>query len=197
MEASSNQYRVSSMRKDSEKHQQTKIQKFINTLPKKFRDKYFSDYEAISPQQRRVKLFAEKFVSTAASHIEEGAVLRFLGNPGTGKTLLSLIMCQALVRRGFTTHYEPSLQFLQVLLEKRNRSMAVYQSLVDYYSRIEFLVLDGKNEFLSESEKNILQCILNKRYQQKNGSTLIIGNHNLSELTNFTLTFNWHSYRQK
>lgn len=217
MEVRLDEWRELAMREDAAKRKAAEIQEFINTVPKRFRNKDFIDFEVETLEQRRVKAVAERFIATAVDRIEEGSVLRFLGHSGTGKTFLSLIMSQAIVHQGFTAHYEPSLQFLRVLLEKRYDSVSVYQSLIDYYSRIQFLVLDEVTEAItkdgvpSEVERKVLQDVINVRYQQKSGATLIISNRNLSELTSrlgkpiadrlsensITLVFNWNSYRQK
>jgi DNA replication protein DnaC len=193
-----------------------RLQKFMNTVPKRFMGKCFVDYAIDYPRQLRVKMIAEMFVKTMHERVDEGAVLRFFGKPGTGKTFLSLIMCQSIAHQGFRVQYEPSLQFVRVLIEKRYESIAAYQAMVDDYSRIQFLVLDEITESVTkdgvpaEVERRVLQDVVNARYAKANTCTLIISNRSQIQLgerlglpiadrlseNSITLIFDWHSYRK-
>lgn len=188
----------------------------LKIIPVRFRGKSFDDYKIEIPLQKRAKMVAEKFVETFSKRLQEGTVLHFLGKPGTGKTFLSLLMYQSIVKNGFSAQYEPSTQFLKVLQEKRFESNAAYRSLLNHYRQIDFLILDEitesitKNGQLADVERALLLDVINARYEEKHRCTLIISNRDKSELNerlgnriydrlsenSLTLAFNWNSYRQ-
>jgi DNA replication protein DnaC len=147
--------------------------------------------------------------------LEDGTVLQFHGRPGTGKTFLSLIMIQTLVKQGYTTHYESSLAFIKNLLEKRYDSSASYKAAIEYYTRVQFLVIDEITESVSKDgkpsalESRVLHDLINARYEAENRCTLIISNRDPSQLgerlgasiadrlmqNSISLIFDWKSYR--
>jgi len=202
---------------EEEKRKAEIIQEFVSRIPRRFRGKTLADFLVEHENQSRIKQISEKFVITFSDRLKSGANLHFLGMPGTGKTFLALIMCQSIVLMGYSVHYESSLQFLKVLLEKRYESNAAYQILIDYYKRIQFLVLDEITESVtkdgepSEVERQMLFDVINARYEQENLCTLIISNRDKAELKSrlgcpiidrlsekgITLIFDWDSYRNK
>ena len=208
--------RRESMKRAEEIHVAENIQKLIGQVPLRFRHKSFSDYKTEFPEQIRVKKIAERFVETFQERSAVGTCVIFLGNPGTGKTLLSLIIYQQLARVGYRVHYESSLQFLKVLQEKRYESSVAFQSMLEYYRRPNLLILDEVTESVSkdgspsEYDRKLLFDVINARYEKMQGCTLVISNRNKEELAkrlgqpmsdrlsenNITLTFGWNSYRQ-
>lgn len=209
-------FRLESIKREAEKRQAEKIEKLLQAVPPRFRGKTFSDYRAETPEQIRTRIIAEKFVATFPDRLSDGTVLRFLGNVGAGKTFLSLVMYQSIVKMGFTAQYESTTQFLKILQEKRFESNAAYQALLNHYKNIQFLILDEitesftKDGQLAEIERATLFDLVNARYETGKCCTLIISNRDKSELASrlgsrvydrlseksITLIFNWKSYRQ-
>ena len=207
--------RRESIRLAEEEQKAAKTQQLVGKVPLRFRNKSFSDYVENSSEQIRVKNIAERFVSTFDERLEQGTCGFFLGNPGTGKTFLSLIMYQALAQAGYSAHYESTLQFLKTLQTKRFESEHAFKSIMNFYKSIQFLVLDeisesiSKNGYPSEYEQKMLFEIVNARYEKKELCTLIISNRDKAELLNrlgqpildrlseksVTLIFDWESYR--
>ena len=193
-----------------------RINHFIKQIPLRFRGKNFDDYLVENEEQARVKKLAERFINTACERISAGTCIRFMGKPGTGKTLLSLIIYQELVKQDFKVRYEPSLEFVKELLEIKFKSQANFNRHIESLSEVPFLIIDEITESVSkdgaptELEKQILFLIVNKRYEKKM-CTLVITNRDnetlikrlgqptvdrLSE-NGITLAFEWDSYRQK
>lgn len=211
--------RSASIKKDEEKRKSESIRLLLEKVPERFRNKTFFDYISEHSEQERVKAICERFVTTFSDRLENGTNATFLGNPGTGKTLLSLIMYQTLVKEGVTAHYEPSLQFLRIIQEKRNESHAAYQNVLEIYKKPQFLILDEVTESFSygkecvplDHERKLLFEVINARYMQKNRCTIVISNRDKNELSNrlgqpisdrlyencIGLIFDWNSYRQK
>ena len=210
-------YRRQSIEAEHEKIRAESINTLLEKIPFRFNDKSFDDYVVSYTEQKRVKLICQRFVETFSDRVQQGSSAMFLGQPGTGKTLLSLIMYRAIVQAGYSAQYEPSLIFLKTFQEKLYQSQASYQSFIDYYKNIQFLVLDeateslNKGGLLSEYEKKLLFDVVNARYERKNNCTIVVSNHTKKELTNrlgqpivdrlseqgMALIFDWPSYRQK
>ena len=209
--------RIESIKRDAEKRNIDQIRKLLDKVPTRFREKNFSNFISEHSDQAKTKSICERFVLTFKKRLEEGNSLMFLGNPGTGKTLLSLIIYQSIVKAGFHAQYESSLSFLRILQEKRFESSAAFQSILDTYKRCDLLILDEvtesltKDGFPSEYDQKLLFEVVNARYEIGNRCTIVISNRDKSELKNrignpvydrlsengITLAFNWDSYRQK
>ncbi|OAI45992.1 hypothetical protein AYO45_01920 [Gammaproteobacteria bacterium SCGC AG-212-F23] len=210
-------YRQEALRKDQEKRRIEQIEQYLEKVPLRFKGKTFNDYHTHIPTQTRIKEITERFSSTFSDRLKNGCTLKLLGNPGTGKTLLSLIMYQTIAKMGYSVHYEPSLLFLKTLQEKRYESYAAYQAFIDFYKRVHFLVLDEITEAItkdgapSEMERKLLFDVINARYELKERCTVVISNRNATDLANrigqstddrlsengILLVFNWDTYRKK
>lgn len=208
--------RQESIKREEDNRRQEYIKQQIKQIPMRFRDKSFDHYETNNPDQFRVKTLAERYVETFKDRLAMGSSLVFYGNPGTGKTLLSLIIYQVLLQSNISVHYEASIEFLSKLITSKFKSQHSFQAEVDFYSRMQFLIIDEATESInkfgmpSEIEKQVLLKIINARYE-KNLCTLMISNrdkqeiiHRLSEPVldrlfenGITVAFNWESYRQK
>ena len=208
--------RRESMKREEEARRRDQINTLIGAVPALFRGKGWDDFHLDYPAQDRCKKIAQNFVATFPERLKEGTCLKFLGISGTGKTLLSLIMYQALAEAGFAVKYESSLHFLRRFQEREFESHAAYQNLLASYQRPQFLIIDevsvgiGKSGLPSEWQKNHLYALINQRYLNRL-CTLVISNHDNDELVErlgestvgrlsengITLGFNWKSYRQK
>jgi len=209
-------YRRESIQRDQERIRIDMINRSLEKIPPRFQGKDFKDYLTSCPEQSRVKLISERFIETFNDRLEQGSNVMFLGKPGTGKTLLSFVMYQALVKAGFTTHYESSLHFLKILQDKLYHSISDYNALITYYKKVQFLILDEVSEAInksgvpSECDKKLLLEVINARYEAKHCCTLVISNRVKNELSyrlgepimdrlsenGIALVFNWSSYRQ-
>lgn len=208
-------FREESVRESFEKRKQEQISNLLQKVSPRYHDKVFSDFHVDCPEQSVVKKVAQRFVETFHERSKDGTCLIFSGNPGTGKTFLSLIMYQLLAKAGYLVSYEPSLQFLRILKEANFNSHNAYHSLLDSYKRIPLLIIDevtegygGKDGQLAEWEKQMLFALVDVRYHHKL-CTLILSNRHKQGLTNrlgdrtidrlneksIFLTFNWKSYR--
>ena len=208
--------RRESMKREEEQRRIERTEGFLKAVPERFCGKTENDFHLDYPEQGRCKKIAQNFVATFSMRLQEGTCLKFLGHSGTGKTLLSLIMYQALAKKGFSVRYESSLHFLRQFQEKEFESHAAYQTILASYRRIQFLVIDevsvgiGKGGHPADWQRSHLYTLINQRYINRL-CTLIISNHSQDELVErigeptvgrlsengITLAFNWKSYRQK
>ncbi len=210
-------YRHESIEREHKRIRTDLINKSLEKIPPRFRDKEFKDYLITCTEQVRVKLICERFTSTFSDRLQQGSNAMFLGKPGTGKTLLSCVMYRELVNAGFSAHYEPSLLFLKILQDKLYNSISDYNTLIGYFKKTQFLILDEVSESINRTgvpsvcDKKLLLEIINARYEEKNCCTIVISNCDKQELSyrlgepimdrlsenGMALVFNWSSYRQK
>jgi DNA replication protein DnaC len=205
-----------SIRDEHEKRKAERIQDFMKRIPLRFRGKSFSDYHVESTGQTRIKNLAMRYVETFKVRLDEASGMVFKGSPGTGKTLLSLIIYQQLVQSGFTVRYESSLEFIQDLVDIKFKSQSLFKSNLEAFGEIQLLIIDEVTESVSkdgiptELQKQVLFQLINKRYEN-NLCTLIITNRSSHDLQirlgmpivdrllekSVTLAFDWNSYRQR
>jgi DNA replication protein DnaC len=191
------------------------IKKIIDTIPENYRGKVFSDFKIDYPEQAVVKKVAEFVTVTFSERMRDSTAIKFIGHSGTGKTMLSLLMFQAVVKQGFTACYQPSLDFLRVIQEKKFVSNSAYLSELNLYKQPQLLIIDeategsGRDCLLTSWEQKLLFNIIDWRQQNKRCSLLIsnrtnefftrrLGNPIADRLheNGVTLTFTWESYRK-
>jgi DNA replication protein DnaC len=190
------------------------IKRFLEMVPTIYYGKKFDDFKVDYPSQKRIKEIAMRYVDTFQERKQEGMNLIFTGSSGTGKTLLSLIMYQALAKKNVRVRYEANLQFLRDFRDRNFLSNESFKQIVNNYREIEFLVIDEVTEGLVKGgelcqwEKEMLFTIINMRYQA-NLCTLVITNRDINDFKTqmtdriagrllekgLTLAFDWSSYR--
>jgi DNA replication protein DnaC len=206
-----------SLKAEQKKQQAERTEHLLQRVSPRYRGKTFDDFKIDHSSQELIKKTAIRFVETFEGRRRDGSCLKLLGNVGTGKTFIALIMYQALAKIGYSVHYESSLHFLRKIQDKNYESDSAFQGLLDYYKRIQFLIIDeategfgGKNGCLADWEKQLLFTLIDMRYHEEL-CTVVISNRNKQEMierlgertvdrlseNGITLAFNWNSYRQK
>ncbi len=209
--------RLESLKKEEERQRHERCQSFLQSIPPIFRGITFDNFRIDYPEQQKIKNIACRFVETANARLESGTNLILHGISGTGKTMLSIIMCQILAKFGFDVRYESSLQFLRLFRDRNFESYSAFENILNHYARIQFLVIDEVTESrvtgkqLANWEREMLFALIDARYQQQKRCTFIISNRSKEALseqlgdrifgrlsqTAITLAFNWNSYRQQ
>jgi len=207
--------REEATRREHEKRQAEKLEQVLQFIPLRFRGKALADFREDYSSQSHIKRIVERYIATFPERLALGNCLVFHGKPGTGKTMLSLLMYEALARASFTVGYESSLQFLRRFREKEFESDAAFSSLLDSYLRKSLLIIDevtegvGKSNFPADWERKLLFTLVNSRYE-KNLCTIVISNRSKEEMierlgepivdrlseNGVFLAFNWNSYRK-
>lgn len=208
-------FKQESLEREAKKHKDSLMAEAVLKLPLRYQYKNWSDFKTDWPGQAKALNIMQQYAKTFPDRLKDGNNIIFLGKPGTGKTLLALILCQSLIKVGEQTAYEPSLSFLRGLQEKRFSAPASCSSVLEHYKNVHFLIIDevtegsGKNGSLTGWENELLFKIIDSRYQQKR-CTLIISNRTRPELMSslgapmldrfadkgIALAFNWESYRK-
>lgn len=207
-------YKYESAVGEAEKRRLAIINDAMSTIPLRYKHKKWADFQVENDGQQRIKTIMERYAQSFKNRLKDGNNVLFMGNPGTGKTLLSLILYHQLIQAGFRCAYEYSLDFLRSLQEKKFLSSGAFLSSMHFYQQMDFLIIDevtegsGKGGSLTDWEKELLFKLINMRYQQK-CCTLVISNRSkedvrirLGESTHdrlsdngIALVFNWKSYR--
>jgi DNA replication protein DnaC len=207
--------RKNSLKREEEKRREEHIDSLIKKIPLRFRKKTFYDFSIKNTEQNQMKLLTERFVETFNERVRQGSNLIFVGKPGTGKTLLSLIIYQELARNGFSVQYESSTEFLKKLIEIKFKSQSLFHNEMVHLQRIQLLIIDevtesiNKDGMFSSMEKQLFFHLINERYENQL-CTLVISNRNKSDLINrlglpvvdrllengVLCAFSWESYRQ-
>lgn len=209
------EFKKESSIKEAELRRKTAISESIQKVPLRYQNKTWENFSINNSDQEMIKKIIEQYAKMFSNRLRDGNNIIFSGNPGTGKTLLSLILYQDLVKRNFKCAYEPSLDFLRTLQEKKFAGVGIFNNAMRFYQSLAFLIIDevtegsNKNGYLTSWEQELLFKILDSRYRQK-FCTLIISNRSTKEIWDrlserlldrfsekgIQLIFNWQSYRK-
>lgn len=185
-------------------------------IPARFIGLTFEDFGIECEEQQKILRFCEEYVSRFDSITYKGQTIVFSGGVGTGKTMLAMLMKQALMKMGYAAHYESVSFFIDKIDKRAWHLKYTIHNIIDEYSNYPLLIIDdltcgtGLVKSLSDRDRFFLSAIIEQRYQN-NLSTILITNHDeeklkevlgdemIKRLNEFglTLTFNWDSYRQK
>ncbi len=204
-----------SLEEEFKKRRAAIVSDAIQKIPLRYQGKSWIDFKVENADQAKVKNIVERYAKTFDARLKEGTNLIFLGRPGTGKTFLSFMLYQQIVQSGHTALYEPSLDFLRSIQEKKFAPPGSYATSIEHYKRPDFLIIDevtegsGRGGALTDWERGLLFKLIDARYNQK-CCTLIISNLTRTGIRTcigeptfdrfsdqgVSLPFNWQSYRK-
>ena len=108
------------------------------------------------------------------------------GGVGTGKTHIAIAMLLAIIRSGKMGLYTSVMRMVRDVRSGYSRdSKYTEQDKIDYYSRIDMLVIDEIGvQFGTEAEKMLLFEILNGRYELDRPA-ILLSNKSLEVVTEY------------
>lgn len=181
-------------------------------IGKRYMGKTFDDYLPPTDNAVAVKEKCMKFVQTLKNRLDNGDSLLMLGEPGTGKNMLSACICQAAVAQGFTALHTTAMKLVRKIKTSWGNLNIDEQEMIDLFAKPDILVIDeiGK-QFGSLAEEILLFEAINGRYEEMRSVILIsnLGEAGVADYLGPTLidrfhegkssllTFDWPSYRRR
>jgi DNA replication protein DnaC len=137
-------------------------------VPQRFTDKTLNDYKAENEGQRRVLGVAREYVDRFAMHRERGDSLVFAGMPGTGKSLLSMLVLQEVCMKGYGARYTTCQGLIQSIRKTWGKEGEGRESdVIDDLVCTSLLVLDECGvQAGTDNEKALLFDVLDGRYAE-------------------------------
>ncbi len=204
---------------EQEKRQHERIQdeieykkRFITRLfnqaaiPPRFVDNSFDNYNIDTTEQQVAKNTMMEFAQNIKDNLKFGRNAILAGNPGNGKTHLSVATGRVAINEGYTVLFTTVAN----MIDRINEAGWNKATTIDNYAIPDLLILDEvANHFNSEEQKNLFK-VLNCRYEQIK-STIIQTNLSMDELKAVlgdriidrlrqnncvVLYFTWESYRK-
>ena len=135
-----------------------------------FRSKTIREYQPITTEQRKAKEHAIEYIRRFSEiETEKNNGLAFLGNPGSGKTHLTIAIANALLAAGIEVRYMQYREALTALMQNRFDEEA-YVKAIRPWKACRVLLLDDlfkgavRRDGSLGQEGNIMFEILNHRY---------------------------------
>ncbi|MFJ7312541.1 ATP-binding protein [Pseudomonas sp. NPDC098747] len=149
-------------------------------IPKRFADKTFGDYIAITAEQKEALRICRKYAEKFSEIAESGRCLLLLGKPGTGKTHLSAAIANEIMAKSSATAAHRTVgAVLHAIRATYDRvsEQSESQILTGLISP-SLLILDeigASKERTSDFELTTLFSIINGRYEERR-PTIIVSN---------------------
>lgn len=181
-------------------------------MPPRFANKSFESYRAETEQQKKYLENCQQYAHDFPKHLKSGDGLMLLGNPGTGKTHLSVATLNHVIQHhGEAGLYTTAARMFRRIKDTYKSSDETESQAIEAFASPALLVLDEVGvSFGSDSELNYLFDIMNERYEQCL-PTIIVSNVQPGELGQWVgdrvvdrlrecsklMVFNWESARRE
>lgn len=147
-------------------------------VPRRFRSVSFDDYQLETGETGILQGKVLALCRTYATHFAEqcacGRSLVFVGNPGTGKTMLASAIVGQVVRMGHSARYICASRLARELRDVFRKKAVSEQEMLDAYIQPDLFVLDEIGmQYGTDTERLALWDILNGRYENELPSILI------------------------
>lgn len=180
-------------------------------IPERFTDRTLDKYKADSKGKQDALKFAMDYANEFDAKLNNGRCAVFCGQPGTGKTHLSVGIGLDVLKKGHTVVFTTVQRMIRKIKDTwRKDSNESESDAINLFSCPDLLIIDEIGvQFGSEFEKNAIFDILNERYENRM-PTLLLSNLSPSEVKAFlgervfdrlredggqVIPFNWDSYR--
>jgi DNA replication protein DnaC len=175
----------------------------------RFNGKTFADYVVENEGQKKALSVATGIVERYESFFKKGTQVLFCGKSGTGKTMLTAIIAQELVK----AEYQVRVTTVQKMIRRVRETFGTKeneQDIVDEFSYFPLLIIDEVGVSLqSDYEKTILFEIMDERYKYER-PTIMTSNLDAEEVEKYLgfrlmrrfrdsnglmVPFEWEEYR--
>lgn len=199
------------MKRDRIDYERRKIEERLGraAIPKAFIGRSLDNYVVCCDASRKALGLARKFVETISDRMDDGGGLIFSGSPGTGKSHLAAAIMQALIPEYSCLYTTVS----DIILDVRDTwsGEKSTKQIIEVFTSVDLLTIDEVGaQYGTDSERNTLHDILDKRYRDKKpvivitnqtgeGFRACLGDPVLDRLKQrcILVPFNWPSYRNQ
>jgi len=182
-------------------------------IPERFHDRTLDKFIATSAKQEFALKFAKEYAQSFDDVLKSGRCAIFCGQPGTGKTHLSVGIGLDVMRNRRSVLFTTVARMMRRVKDTFKKDSEESESeVVDLFASPSLLIVDEIGvQFGSEFERNMMFDILNDRYENRM-PTLLLSNLTPSEVKTFLgervfdrlredggkiIPFDWESHRGK
>jgi DNA replication protein DnaC len=196
-------------RQESVKRAQVRRYLADSCIGERFRGLAFTDYRPVCAGAAKVLQACREFV--ADFRVGCGVNLVFVGSPGTGKNMLSAIIGQELMDRGFSFLHTTAVKVVRRFKDSWKTPGVTEEEVLRYFVTPDLLVIDEVGvQFGSATEQLYLTEVINDRYESRR-STILLSNLTMKQIeetlgvraverfhedSSRVLVFDWQSYRR-
>lgn len=191
---------------------QVQISRYIadSCIGERFKGKTFTDYKPVNQTAVQVLEACQGFAAAFVPGC--GTSLIMIGSPGTGKNMLSAIIGQEVMKRGFSFLHTTALKVVRRFKDSWKQSGVTEDEVLRYFVTPELLVIDEVGvQFGTATEQLYLTEVINDRYEAMK-SVILLSNLTLKQIEDTlgvrsmerfqenggrVLVLNWTSYRRQ
>ena len=191
---------------------QAQIERYLadSCIGERFKGKVFADYQPVSQAATHALSVCREYASGFRSR--SGTSLIFIGSTGTGKNMLSAIIGQDIITRGFSFLHTTALKIVRKYKDSWKQPDVTEEQVLSYYTTPDLLVIDEVGvQFGSPTEQLYLTELINDRYEAMK-PMILIANLTLKQVEDAlgarsmerfhenggrVVVFNWASYRRQ
>lgn len=174
----------------------------------RFQGKSFADYQPVNQAAGQVLASCREY---AAGFVPgNGTSLILVGSPGTGKNMLSAIIGQEIIQRGFSFLHTTAMKVVRRFKDSWKQDKVTEDQVLRYFVAPDLLVIDEIGvQFGSATEQLYLTEVINDRYEAMK-SIILLSNLTLKQVEDTlgirsmerfrenggrVLVLGWESYR--
>ena len=190
---------------------QSQIERYLadSCIGERFRGKTFSDYSPENQEASQVLDICRDYATAFKSR--SGTPLIFIGSTGTGKNMLSAIIGQDIMKRGYSFLHTTAIKVVRRFKDSWKQPTVTEAEVLSYFVTPDLLVIDEIGvQFGTATEQLFLTEVINDRYEALK-STILLSNLTLKQVEDVlggrsmerfkenggrVLVFNWQSHRR-
>lgn len=148
-------------------------------VPREYYDLTLNDFKIWNDEKAKIiKPRIENIIKDTDSFFQQGKSLFFYGENGTGKTMLSVEILKAALKKKYSIHYEFYPIIYEAFAKKGYKADEVKDKFDEIFSNTDFLVIDELGKELEDGNKNTSSRLLEIHILKKRADkpTILISN---------------------
>lgn len=146
----------------------------IENIGERYQGKSLKNYSAATEKQKKAVNIVDDFLNNLENYLKSGFSLVFIGSAGLGKTHLSAVLCDAVLKLGKNPAYYTAKKLNREVKESWEENKTKESEIIKRFSKYDLLVIDeiGK-DYGSETNKFIIEEVFDDRYRKLKSTVLI------------------------